>query len=34
MTLKTYKTTEEFCKDNLKLLEKEEALNNIMIAVI
>lgn len=34
MKLKTYKTKEEFCKDNLKLLEKEEALNNIMIAVI
>lgn len=34
MKLKTYKTKEAFCKDNLKLLEKEEALNNIMIAVI
>lgn len=34
MELKMYKTKKEFCDDNLSLLEKEEALNNIMIAVI
>lgn len=34
MELKMYKTKKEFCDENLLLLEKEEALNNIMIAVI
>lgn len=34
MELKLYKTKKEFCDENLLLLEKEEALNNIMIAVI
>lgn len=34
MELKKYKTKKEFCDENLLLLEKEEALNNIMIGVI
>lgn len=34
MELKIYNNKKDFCDDNLHLLEKEEALNNIMIAVI
>lgn len=34
MQLKIYNNKKDFCDENLQLLEKEEALNNIMIAVI